>query len=127
MKTRIPIPSASILHKLFTYRKGVLYWKHDIRRTKAGDVAGYLDGQGYITVGIAGVYYKAHRLVWRMHHPKGKMPKILDHADRVRSNNKIENLRIATHGVNMCNRGPAPPVKLNHPNKLTVFLGEENE
>ncbi len=129
MRTRLPIPPASVLHELFIYKNGALYWKNDASkgRTKAGDFAGYLDPQGYITVGVFGKYLKAHRVVWRMHHPKGKMPKVLDHIDGNRSNNKIENLRIATHSMNMLNRKPQEKPKPRKGNKLVAVLGERHE
>lgn len=129
MKTRLPIPPASLLHELFVYRFGNLYWRLDSRRgkVKAGDKAGYVDPQGYVTVGIYGRFYKAHRLIWRMHHPKGKMPHTIDHIDGNRSNNVVENLRIATHAENMRNRRPQEKSQPRKGNKLTAALGDIND
>lgn len=129
MKYRTPIPPASVLHELFVYKNGKLYWRNDAAkgRTKAGDVAGYVDSQGYITVGIAGVYYKAHRIIWRMHYPTGKMPHTLDHIDGNKSNNNIKNLRRATHSENMHNRRPQEKPIPKPGNKLTMALGDDHD
>ena len=44
---------------------------------------------------------ETHRIIYMMVH--GHMPKIIDHIDGDPSNNKIENLRGATHSQNMRN------------------------
>ena len=43
-----------------------------------------------------------HRLIYLFHH--GVLPKIIDHIDNDRTNNKIENLREATQQQNCLNR-----------------------
>jgi len=129
MKSRIPIPPASVLCELFIYKGGALYWRHDAAkgRMKAGDVAGYIDSQGYITIGIKGKFYKAHRIIWRMHHPHGKMPRTLDHIDGDKSNNRLNNLRVVTHSENMRNWLPQKKPKPRKGNKLVQTLGESDE
>lgn len=80
------------------------------RRTKSanntynvGDVAGFTDSYGYVIIAIGGVEYKAHRLAFL--YMKGYMPKLVDHKDRVKSNNAWANLRETTHSLNMYNCG----------------------
>jgi hypothetical protein len=124
MKTRHPIPTAKILHGLFIYKNGKLYWKHKaiLGRMKAGERAGYVNSDGYRKVGINGISYHEHRLVWRMHHPKGKMPFVLDHIDGERANNRIENLRSVTLSENQQNRHTRPKPKIQKTNKLLAYV-----
>ncbi|EHM45250.1 HNH endonuclease [Escherichia coli] len=69
----------------------------------AGKLAGTINDDGYLVIGINRRIYPAHRLAWLIfygEHPEG----ILDHINRVRTDNRIENLRKATHSQNMQNR-----------------------
>lgn len=67
----------------------------------AGKCAGK-DKQGYRAISIDGVVYQAHRLAWLYVHgqwPTGE----IDHINRVRDDNRIVNLRDATHVQNITN------------------------
>ena len=67
-----------------------------------GSVAGRLSN-GYISIGIDGKEYGAHRLAWM--YVYGEVPLFeIDHIDRNRSNNAIDNLRAATSSENNLNR-----------------------
>lgn len=62
---------------------------------KRGDLAGSYDRDGYITIGVRGRVYRAHRLAWL--YVYGEWPtKSIDHINGVRDDNRIENLREAT-------------------------------
>ena len=87
------------LHSLFDYKDGVLTWKQG---RKKGRVAGSLKPTGYTVVEIKNQNIMAHRLVWIMHN--GSFEGFIDHIDGNRSNNKIENLRLATVLQNSWNR-----------------------
>lgn len=82
--------------KVFEYRDGRLYWREPTnpKRTPVGSVAGTIGKLGYIHIQYQRRIYKAHRLVYLMFN--GHMPKMLDHIDGDRLNNRIENLRLAT-------------------------------
>lgn len=56
---------------------------------------------GYRNSSVDGVLYRTHRLIWKMHNPDD--PYILDHIDRDRLNNKIENLRRVDDSQNVIN------------------------
>ena len=72
------------------------------RRAKAGSAAGANHGLGYLTIGIDGRRYFAHRLAWLYVH--GVWPRHeIDHINGVRDDNRISNLREATKLQNMQN------------------------
>jgi len=57
---------------------------------------------GYISVSIDGITYQAHRIAWL--YTYGEFPELeLDHKDRDKGNNAIDNLREVPHHVNMQN------------------------
>lgn len=96
------------LQTLFEYRDGVLYNKTDRANSKlkAGEAVGYINKGvrcGYLRMELNGKKYQVHRLVFLMHH--GYLPKGIDHKDGDKLNNRIENLRAATHFQNMANVG----------------------
>lgn len=112
-------PSVEFLRECFECRDGVLYWKqrpasHFIKpadqmafNTKtAGKEAGKRGDDGYVHVGLRvngkSISMAAHRVVWAMHY--GVWPNShLDHINRVRHHNRIENLREATPAENNAN------------------------
>lgn len=74
----------------------------------AGTVAGcnrIINGQDKgIWIGIKGKFFAAHNIAWTI--TNGAVPSgyLVDHIDRVPSNNKIENLRLASVAENGRNR-----------------------
>jgi len=94
------------VRELFDYREdGALVW---IKRTSnvvsVGDVAGCVGADGYERTKVDGMGYLNHRLVWLWH--RGRFPVGgLDHIDRIKTHNFIENLREATQTGNMRNTG----------------------
>ena len=89
-----------LLHELFEYKDGSLYWKASKRHSWNGKKAGTLCN-GYIQIRINKKHNYAHRLIYMMHH--GEIPVYIDHIDRNPLNNKIENLRKATESENSVN------------------------
>jgi len=99
------IIAQQLLHDVFEYRDGNLYWKikpTNNSKVKIGDIAGCLRNDGYLRVGLLRKQYATHRLIYLMHH--GVLPKYIDHADGNKLNNKIENLREASSEENNRNR-----------------------
>ena len=68
---------------------------------KAGSVVGTRDKDGYIVTHFEGKHWKLHHLVWVYHY--GYKPKMLDHINKITSDNRIENLREATKSLNAYN------------------------
>lgn len=58
---------------------------------------GYDTGKGYLRVGVGGKQYPVHRLVAETFIPNTKNKPTVDHKDRNRYNNSVDNLRWATH------------------------------
>jgi hypothetical protein len=93
---------------LFEYRDGHIYWREIINGRKDKQPAGRINGRGYRIISIwnreAKKYkvYLVHRVIFLMQH--GYLPKVLDHIDGDKDNNKISNLREATQSQNMYNR-----------------------
>jgi len=94
------------IRELFDYRDdGFLVWKVDkSARAMTGYAAGTFNQNVYSEAMIDGKYYKSHRLIWLWHH--GYMPEgNLDHINRIKSDNRIENLREVSHQCNLRNTG----------------------
>ncbi len=90
--------------ELFDYRAdGELIRKvQTSSRSLVGDVAGCLHKIGYKQTHVDGKLRLNHRLVWLWHH--GYFPEHgLDHINRVKYDNRIENLREVSHTCNMRN------------------------
>ena len=89
-------------HSLFEYKDGSLYWKvRKAQNTYIGKRAGS-PTHGYESVMVDGRNWRIHRLVFLMQH--GYMPKMIDHINNDRSDNRIENLRAADDNQNAHNQ-----------------------
>jgi len=81
---------------------GELIWKKGKGRVKSGQVAGYDDDdKGYRCIKINSKPYKIHRINYLIHH--GRMPKMLDHLNQIKNDNRIENLRESNGSQNQGN------------------------
>ena len=92
-----------MLHNLFEYRDGHIYYKVSKGRCKDGSKAGtYRPHDKAYQVIINGKHYLTHRIVFMMQN--GYLPEFVDHIDGNPLNNNIENLREATAQTNQYNR-----------------------
>lgn len=96
------------LHSLFYYKDNNLYW----RESKAGkgnykrrkdSIAGGVEPSGYRRITISGKRYQAHSLIYIYHYGPYTNDYVVDHIDRVKDNNSIDNLRIITRRENTQN------------------------
>lgn len=91
------------VRKLFIYVDGSLHWRENRNsKTRAGDKAGTINNRGYRLIYVDGKLYSEHRLIYLYH--RGIMPKIVDHIDRDRLNNRIGNLRPVNSSLSNHNR-----------------------
>lgn len=90
-------------HQRFEYRDGKLFSKENWHRLqRKGQEVGSVNNCGYLKVCVDSKNYLVHRIIYLMHH--GKLPELLDHIDRNKLNNNIENLREADKELNSWNR-----------------------
>jgi hypothetical protein len=82
---------------------GIFRWRGLRQRPDLnGRIAGTHNQSGYWDVCFEGKLYKAHRLAWLYVH--GEWPKRrLDHENGNTIDNRIDNLRLATHSQNIAN------------------------
>lgn len=78
-----------------------LYWKVSRGSRRKGQLAGFIDHSGYITIKINGKRHLAHRLIWTLLY--GACPDFLDHKNGDRTDNDPANLREATKQQNAHN------------------------
>jgi len=95
----------SELHRQLMYNPwtGLFYRKVSNNKSiKIGDIAGYTNPDGYVSICVNSKYYLARRLAW--FYVKGYMPEnIIDHKDRIPYHNWISNLREASQSCNIRN------------------------
>lgn len=106
MKPR-KLPTQEELEILFSYDKesGNLVRKIPVSpNTKRGDVVGN-ERSGYLQVKINSVSYTVHRLIYKLVYGDFDESKLVDHIDRNRKNNTIENLRLVDNQTNCRNQG----------------------
>lgn len=78
---------------------------------KIGEVAGKIGNHGYRVITRNRVDYLAHHLVWLWHY--GEWPKQeIDHINRTRADNRINNLRDVSRYENAINRSASCKLKL---------------
>lgn len=95
-------------HGIFSYSEEVaslLQWKCNGHRHKAGDeVTPWIDRNGYQVISVLRGKFFVHRVIYEIHHGEIDAGLYVDHIDGDVSNNKIENLRLASSCENSWNR-----------------------
>lgn len=82
---------------------GVFTWKAKRKRCSPDTRAGGQHPAGYVYIRLDDRAYAAHRLAWL--YVYGTWPLLsIDHINRCKSDNRIENLREVTHTKNMQNK-----------------------
>ena len=81
-----------------------LRWRISKGTRKAHDIAGTPSGNGYYMVGFNRKSYLAYRIIYCIMNGGIDDTLVIDHKDRVKSNNNIWNLQAVTQAENMTNR-----------------------
>ena len=86
----------------YNQETGQFIWKVSTCKANAGSVAGYINSNGYMIVGLLGEKYRLHRLAWLLTH--GQWPDgTIDHINCNRTDNRLCNLRNVSQSVNVQN------------------------
>ncbi|EAO7510846.1 HNH endonuclease [Salmonella enterica] len=96
---------------------GTLTWiKTNSPRAKAGSVVSYTSKQsGYVQVRLNGRLTMVHRIVWEMHFGPIPSGMEIDHINRIKNDNRLQNLRLVTPSDNCKNRGIRIDNKTGYP------------
>lgn len=86
------------LKELFSYNADGTF----VRHKDGNQVKCNIGTRRYLRVGVDGKAESLHRLIFLYHH--GYLPKVIDHIDNDRLNNRIENLRAVTQSQNCQNK-----------------------
>lgn len=92
------------IKELFYYDRGKLYRRVSVKGYNVGTEIGTVKPKGYRVAVVDGKTYRVHHLVWCYHY--GYFADELDHINRLRDDNRIENLRPCNHSQNLGNMGP---------------------
>lgn len=99
-------PTQEEIGRLFMYSEsdGILTWRSPRSSSRALMPAGSVKRDGYRYITIRRKLYASHRLIWILFN--GSEPDgLIDHINRIKTDNRIENLRAATKEQNAANAG----------------------
>lgn len=114
MRKHYPIITAQEARAIFAYcpDTGRLTYRSGTPWHAIGQEAGAVYGDGYRMVSVNGRCYRVARLIWL--YMTGEWPRrTIDHINRVRDDDRWENLRDVSQRENTLNRGQRlPPLRL---------------
>lgn len=96
--------TADQLRSVLSYNEntGVFVWLVRPTRCREDGRAGNLNTDGYVRIKVLGKQYQAHRLAW-LYMVGEWPPHEIDHINQCKSDNRFENLRLATRAQNAAN------------------------
>lgn len=97
------VPQSKLL-EIFTYSQGKLFWIVESNYCSfQGKEAGYVSPCGYCYITVNNVRYKRSRLVWAFHNGWPASNLLVDHINRDKSDDNINNLRLVSVAENRWN------------------------
>ena len=108
-------------HSTFVYHEGELIWRSKrCGRTDTSKFVGSLDSSGYYSVSFKirgkSKNYKLHTIIWEMFNGARTKDKCITHINKVKTDNRVENLREVTRSeIGLTNR--------KHKNNKSGFKG----
>ena len=100
-----PEITQELVRELFDYDPRGFLIRRKSRNHHNGDVIGAANNKAkdhHVAVQIGRRFTKAHRIIFLWHH--GYLPRQIDHINRVKGDNRIENLRAVTPAENIWNQ-----------------------
>lgn len=85
------------------YENGTIERFHK-RNNKWTVCKGSNDKDGYLQINIEYKMYSFHRLIYKAYNPNMDSTLDIDHINRIKNDNRLENLRLVTHQENHFNR-----------------------
>lgn len=112
-KRRNILPDLQLLKEYFGYDEksptGLIWkklpkWKRKRKSVNEGDPAGYLTERGYYRIYFDGSDVSVHKIVYFLNKEEYPSNLVIDHINGVRTDNRINNLRLVTKQENALNR-----------------------
>lgn len=101
----------ALMRGLFNYdpETGQLTWRKPMaRNVRPGDVAGWIKDKGHRCITIGNKSFMAHRVAWAIHYGADPGDMQIDHINANKADNRVANLRLATHSENKSNTNDGP-------------------